>query len=34
MSFIDSIEYKLDDVKATQIPSAEIDETFKSSSIG
>lgn len=34
MSFLDDIEYKLDDVKATRVAAEDIDKTFKTSSIG
>lgn len=30
----ESTEYRLEDVKATQIPAADIDKTFRSNSIG
>lgn len=33
-SFIDEIEYKLDNVKATTVASGDIDKTFRSTSIG
>lgn len=33
-SFVDSIEYKLENIPATAVASDEIDKTFRSSSIG
>jgi hypothetical protein len=34
MTFLDDIQYKLDNVKATTVPAADIDKTFRSSCIG